>query len=210
MFRRVLLGAGAVALVVSASAGLGSGVAMAAPTPISYSGSITCAVTGSAKFSSPLINGGTQPATVTVKARLKGCTDAADGGVTITKGTLLATSTGTVAANCGPVLGGESLPTLNGEIKWKATGGSVDPSTVVIAEPSVDYDVNGNSITTLLPTSVSAGSDSPGSATFGGLGSNKGGYKLDSECSGGGLHSVAFGNPGASHSGTVTIEEGGS
>ena len=88
MFRRVLLATGALALVVSASAGMGSGVAAAAPPPIQFSGPITCAVTGSAKFSPSLVNGGAAPATVKVKAKLGGCTDAAESGVTITGGTM--------------------------------------------------------------------------------------------------------------------------
>jgi hypothetical protein len=178
--------------------------------PIQYSGSITCAVTGSAAFTPKLVNGGAVSATVKVKAKLGGCVDATESGVTITKGTFVATSASTFANNCGAVLGGEALPTLSGTIKWKATGGTVDPSTVTVTSPSLFYDVDGNSISTTLPTSVSAGSFNSDDAAFGGLSSDKSGYLLDSKCEGRGLKSVAFGNKQGSHTGTVTIEEGGS
>ena len=84
----------------------------------------------------------------------------------------------------------------------------MDPSTVTVTSPSLFYDVNGNSINATLPTSVSAGSFDSDNATFGGLGSNKSGYLLDSKCGGHGLKAVAFGNRQGSHTGTVTIGGG--
>ena len=72
MFRRVLLGAGALALVAGTSVGIASGVASAAPPPVQFSGSITCAVTGVTHFSPTLVNGGSAASTVKVTANAQG------------------------------------------------------------------------------------------------------------------------------------------
>jgi len=208
MFRRVLLVAGGLALAAGTSVGLGSGLAAAA-SPVQYSGSITCAVTGSASFSPALVNGGSSASTLKIKSQLKRCTDPADSGVTIKKGSMTVTAS-LSTNNCGYVMGGNGLPTLNGTINWTAHGGSVAPSTVSLSSPSIDYDVNGNTVTAYLPSaSASAGSLSGESGSFSGLVAAKSGYLLNSACGGAkGLKSFTFGKSHGSVTGSVTIQEG--
>ena len=213
MIRRVLLATGAIALVAGTTVGAGAGVAMASPTPVTLSGSVTCSVIGTIKFGTPLTNGGSGDASVIVKAVLSGCTGAgaSSGAVTLNKGHLDVNSgAGTVTADCGPVFNGASLPTLNGQIKWSAAGGSVSPSTVSITTSSLFYDVSGNSIRVGLPTSVTAGSFGSETGTFGGLNSQKSGYKTVSKCGGSGVNGLKFGKSAGVVSGTVTIAGEGS
>jgi hypothetical protein len=80
---------------------------------------------------------------------------------------------------------------------------------VSVAQPYEDYDTNSNSVNTnLAETSTTSGSFAAGSATFGGLGSSKSGYLLDSECgTAKGLSTVKFGKTAGTVTGTVTITE---
>ena len=215
MIRRALLGTGAIALVLGSTLATGGGIASAAPPPVQMSGTITCAVVGTLSFGANLTSGGATPATVQVKAKLKGCTGAGTtlDGVTVTKGSLSANSGATtMASNCGPVFAGGALPTLNGQIKWKATVGTAVTSTVSITSASAFYDVSGNTISVGLPTAVSAGSYAAQPVTFGGLGSNKSAYTTVSRCGAKGVKSFTFGKPSTigSVTGTVTIAGGGS
>ncbi len=211
MYRRVLLGVGALALVAGTSVGIASGAASAAPTPVQLSGSITCAVLGVTHFSPALVNGGSAASTVKVTATLKDCTgDTVQSGLTLKKGKLSLLSSTTVTNNCGAVTEGNPLPVLNGEIKWSAQGGKAAPSAVTVGQPAVDYNVNANAITTYLSdASAPSGSFASESATFSGLGSDKSGGTLESTCgSSHGLGHFKFGKSEGVVTGTVTIQEG--
>ncbi len=213
MIRRVLLGAGALALVAGTSLGVASGAASAGTPPTTFTGSITCAVTGVIHFKPALRNSGGAASTVTVKAALRGCTgDNVQSGITLKKGSLSVTSAPATAANvCGLIMEGSPLPALSGQIKWTAHGGAIAPTAVSVAQPSEDYDSNTNSVNTYLDaTSTTTGSFATGTATFAGLGSSKSGYLLDSECGAPkGLNLVKFGKTQGTVTGTVTIEEVG-
>ncbi len=211
MFRRVLLAAGGLALVAGTSVGIASGAASASPPPVQFSGSITCAVGGVTHFTPALINNGSAPSTVKITAVLKDCTgDTVQSGVTLTKGKMTLISSSTVTNNCGSVLEGNALPALSGQIKWAAKGGKAVASAVSVGAPAVDYDVNGNQITTYLSSATTpTGSFASESAAFSGLGSNKSGYLLDSDCGGAhGLSTIKFGKTQGTQTGTVTIQEG--
>jgi hypothetical protein len=211
MFRRVLLATGALALVAGTSVGIASGAASASSPPVQFSGSITCAVGGLTHFGPPLINNGSAASTVKVTATLKDCTGSTvQSGVTLKKGVMTVISTSTVTNNCGLVLEGNSLAPLSGQIKWTASGDGAATSSVSVASPTVDYNVNANQITTYLTSATTpTGSFAGDTASFSGLGSNKAGYGLDSKCgTSRGLGSIKFGKSEGTQTGTVTIQEG--
>lgn len=213
MIRRVLLGAGALALVAGTSLGVASGAASAGTPPTAFTGSITCAVVGVVHFKPAIKNSGGSASTVTAKAKLKACTgDNVQSGITLTKGSLSITSApATTTESCGLIMEGSPLPALSGEIKWSGKGGAIAPSAVSVAQPYEDYDSNTNSVNTYFnATSTTSGSFAAGTATFAGLGSTKSGYLLDSECGGPkGLSTVKFGKTQGTVTGTVTVEEVG-
>ncbi|MBV8463013.1 MAG: hypothetical protein JO368_06955 [Acidimicrobiales bacterium] len=216
MIRKVLSGAGALAVVLGGVLVAQSGVAGATKTPVTLSGSITCTAIGAVKFSPALVNGGTAPDTIKVLAKLASCSGsgASSGGVTLTGGTLKAASSSTTANSCGAILGGSSLPQLTGTVKWKGSGGSITESSVTITNATTVLNDNGNSgqgeVDVSLPTSVTAGSYSGEGAAFSGLTSNATGLSLDSKCGkAAGLRGVAFGKPGGTVSGSVTISAPG-
>jgi len=95
MDRKIMLGAGALSLVLAAGAavGTGGGVATATPIPVTLSGALTCSMAGSYIFNPGLTNAGGTLSTVTVKAKLTGCSGpgATNGTVTVTGGHLVAT-----------------------------------------------------------------------------------------------------------------------
>jgi hypothetical protein len=215
MFRRLLLGAGAVALVVGATSGAGLSVASATSPPVDMAGTMTCSVNGTLTFSTALTNGGTTPTSATVSAILSNCTGdgATNGGVTITTGALTAGPTRTFANNCGKVLSGSRLPTLHGSINWSATGGTVTPTTLKFKPASIYDNLSISRLVLGLPTVLKTGSyaQTGSAATFSGLNSNSNDSTLSAKCSdlASGLKSVAFGavvgsNPG----GSVTFEAG--
>lgn len=211
MYRRVLLGVGALALATGAGIGAGSGVAAAGmPQPVTFSGPITCAAIGALSFTQPLVNGGTAQTTVKMKVGLKGCSAAAESGVTIKKGTLVAVSTATVANDCGAILlDGGLLPTMNGEIKWKASGGAAAPSTVSVTSASAFYDRDGNRVTVYGTVGSSAGSFTSESGSFTGLQSKGLGSTLDAACqSKKGLKAIPAGKVSGQVTGSITIQAG--
>ena len=198
MMRTGLLGAGAVALGFTVMGGSGGAIAEATPAAAPFSGTLHCAATGSLKFNAKLTNGGLSPSTITLRASLSGCTGTGttNGGVSLSGGKLLATTTAPVASNCGAVLGGEALPNLTGSIKWKTTGGRAVDSAVTVSGAAVYYNATFNTITAYLPTTVSGGSFVGQPTAFAGLGSNLSAYRLTASCGAAGLGSLKFGNPG--------------
>ncbi len=215
MIRKVLSGAGVLAMALGGMVFAQGGVAGAA-TPVTLSGTITCAVTGSVHFSPALVNGGSTADTVSVKAKLTGCSGpgASQGGVTLSSGHLAATASSTINNNCGAVFNGSDLPQLTGAVKWKGSGGTIDGSAVSITDGSVVYDPNGDngegSFDVYLPTSVSSGSYSGESGSPSGLTSTKAG-KADARCGASGVKAVTVGEqPGHVITGSITIQTGGS
>ena len=216
MIRKVLSGVGALTMILGGVLIAQSGVASAGGTPVTLSGEITCAVTGSMHFSPALVNGGTAADTISVKAKLTGCSGpgGSSGGVTLSSGKMKATASTTINNDCGAILNGSSLPDITGTVKWKGTGGKIEASTVDIHQASAVYDPNGDngdgSINVSLPTTVTSGSYNGEGAAFSGLTSSKPGGPLDAKCGGAGLKGVAYGKPGGSVTGSVTINEVGS
>lgn len=210
MIRRVLSGAGALAVVLGGALVAQGPPSGATPTPVTLSGAVTCTATGVVKFSPALVNGGSSSETLTVKTKLVGCSGpgASGGGVTLTKSALVATAS-VPANNCGQVLSGSELPDLNGTVKWKGSGGKVTPSTIDIRHATILFDPNGDdgsgSIEVSLPTNVTAGSYAGESGTFSGLTANKSGGPLTARCGAKGLKAITIGKPGGTVTGSVTI-----
>lgn len=191
------------------------GVAGAGTPPVSLSGTITCGVTGTLKFSPALVNGGTKADTVSVKADLLGCSGpgASGGGVTLSGGKLSATASSTINNNCGAVFNGSSLPALTGGVTWKGSGGKIDASSISINGASALYDPNGDNgggaFDVSLPTSVTAGSYNGESGTPSGLTSDKRGGMIDAKCGRKGVKSIPVGKRrGDVVTGSVTIQAG--
>ncbi|MGO8870903.1 MAG: hypothetical protein ACLQPH_05775 [Acidimicrobiales bacterium] len=180
------------------------------PPPVTLTGTITCVVHGSVKFGAALTNGGSSPATVTVKAKLRSCTGAgvSQQGLTVKGGTLLGTSTGTFPSSCSVLTTGSVLPSISGDIKWSTSGGKAVPSTVTITSETAYYDPNenppGGTFVVSLPTSITGGSFSGQSVAFGGLTSSGSAYTALSKCSAKGVGSLKVGK----QAGTVTISGG--
>jgi hypothetical protein len=217
MIRKVLLGAGALTLGLGATLTGAQGIAGATPSPpVTLSGTVTCSVGGTLKFSSALTNGGTAATTISVKASLTNCsgTGTSGSGATLVSGKMVVASTTTVASSCGAILDGSILPDLAGSIVWKSSGAKVTPSGVTVSGATAYYDVDGNppggDISVGLPTKVTSGSYASETGTFAGLDSNSYGYLLDSRCGASGLKSVKFGKPkNLGLTGTVTVEVAG-
>lgn len=210
MIRKILSGAGVLAMALGGMVFAQGGVAGAAT--VTLSGTITCAVSGKIGFSPNLVNAGSSADTVSVKAKLSSCsgTGASQGGVTLSGGHLLATASSTINNNCGAVFNGSDLPQLTGNVKWRASGGKVDASAISITDGSVFYNLNGDdgagSFDVYLPTTVSSGSFAGESGNPSGLTSDNGG-KTDAKCSTNGVKSVPVGaQPGHVITGSITIQ----
>ncbi len=198
MIRRLLLGTGALALTLSATAAVGGGPASASIPPKVLTGSISCQVVGTLKFSASITNGGSTQVTTSVHASLTNCTGpgTVQQGVIVVSGTLNATSTATVASNCGAIFSGASLPTMTGVTKWKISSGTSVPSAVTITNASAFLDFNTEEVVVGLPTSISSGSFAAEPVSFSGLNSNASGLTLASRCGTlNGVRSIGFGNP---------------
>jgi hypothetical protein len=96
--------------------------------PVTFTGSTTCSVNGKVTFSPALKTGSTGTSSATVTASLTGCTNATQGGVTLTTGHLQGLS-GSVSPNgCTAVASGPIPPLSGGSIKWTPTS-MVKPSS---------------------------------------------------------------------------------
>ena len=204
MIRKLLLGAGALSLATGVL--IGTGAASAAPTPVKMSGAIKCNAFGSISFVTPLRDGGGTATAFSILIRLDGCTGAGttSGPVTVTGGTLTATSLTTVKNNCGAVTAGEALPAMQGSIAWTATGGSARATNVSITTPYVFYRYNDNLLWFGFPSTLTSGSYVGQPAIFTNMTSNASGGKNTGECATGqpGLQTIFFGKTPASSGGT--------
>jgi hypothetical protein len=211
MIRKISLGAGLLAMALGGAVFAQGGVAGAA-TPVTLSGTITCAVSGTVRFSPNLVNNGSAADTVSVSAKLTSCSGpgASQGAVTLVSGRLAATASSTIDNNCGAVFNGSALPSLTGGVKWKGSGGKVEASGVSITDGSVFYNLDGDggagSFDVYLPTSVTSGSYNGESGSPSGLTSNNGG-KTDARCATGGVKAIPVGaQPGHVITGSITIQ----
>jgi hypothetical protein len=212
MLKRLAIGAGVALAAACGPIAVGAGVASAAPPSVTLSGAINCAATGQMKFSQPLTNSNpSAQVTVAVKVKLAKCTGPGtiSGPVTLTHGTLVASSTATMLNACGTISSATPLPTMAGTISWKGSKGTITSSAVTVQNATGFYDQGANELHIGLPTSVGTGSYSGQTTTFTGLDSNRSAYLVTSTCSGKkGLKSIAFGRPAGSVTGSLAIVGG--
>ena len=198
MLRTIALGTGVLTLGLGLATGVGGGIATAKTPPTQFSGDISCTASGSVNFNPKITNGGTSPETVSVKFKITGCSGAGDtdGAITLSKGTLKATTTVPVTNACEPILSGsDSLPAATGTISWKGHGGSIVTSTVSVASETLDYNAGANTLDVFLrTTTVSAGSFDGQHLTFGTFAAKKNPYKTVATCNGGGIKAVTVGS----------------
>ena len=201
MDRKIMLGAGALTLALAAGAAVGSsgGVAGATPIPVTLSGALTCSVAGSYIFNPGLNNTGGTQSTVTVKAKLTGCTGAGatNGTVTVTGGHLVATSATTVSNSFGGVTGGEALPDLSGTILWKSTGGHVTATTVTLTSQAIVYNTTTDVVSAFVTPVLAGGSYASQTTTTHGITSNVLGITLSAKAGRNAVKSIAFGKSAA-------------
>jgi hypothetical protein len=219
MDRKIVLGAGALALALGGS--VAAGVAGATPAPpATLSGLMKCSLTGAYHFAPyGLTNSAGQQTAVTLRGTLRNCVGAGatNGVVSIVLGHLLATSASTVS-NSWPGLttgGGESFPTLSGTIVWKASHGRVTTTNVTVAGPSQSIEDNsGTNLATVFvtPTLTAGGSYAGQTVATTGLTYNANAFSLGVHAaSSSGVKSIPFGATGGFNSangGTITIEAG--
>jgi hypothetical protein len=203
MLRTILLGTGALALGLGVATG-GGGIAGATRPPTQLAGPVNCSAAGMMKFSPKIVNGGSSSETVTLRMKLTNCSGAgtSSGGVTMTKGNLVATTAAPFTNNCGPILTGSSLPAFSGVIKWKGSGGQVTPTNVTVSNADLFYNSGTDTLTAYLTTvSLSSGSYTGQSMQFSNLVASKDALKTTASCGAHGIGSVKFGASG----GTVSV-----
>jgi hypothetical protein len=197
MDRKIMLGAGALALALAAGAAVGTsgGVASATAIPVTLTGPVTCSIAGSYMFNPGLTNGGGTASTVTVKAKLTHCLGSGltNGTVTVASGHLVATSTTTVDNSFGAVVGGEALPVLTGAITWKATGGHVTSTAVSLTGDAIVDNTTTGVISAFVTPVLSGGSYGGQSSSTSGITANKTGFALAIKAGKGAVKSIAFG-----------------
>jgi hypothetical protein len=136
------------AMVATAGVGLMMGPVTAA-SPINGTGTVTCGIKGTIKFSPPLKTGGTSPETVSISASLSGCSGTGNGADVVkasSKG-----SESTPNNDCAS-LAGTMSNTLTTTTKWTVGSGKpkLNPSTVVFtsetgnAGPPLSFDASGS------------------------------------------------------------------
>jgi len=210
MIRKLLLGSGVLALLLSATSGVGASIASGTSVPVTMSGTMTCHLTGTFTFGTPLTNGGTAQTTMSFIANLTRCAGAGTttGGVTVTSGTLTASPASTVTNNCGQILAGLSLPMFYGRIVWAASGGTAVVTKLHFINPYWYDDLGAGRLMLGLPTTMKHGSyaQAGSTATFARLHSNSFDRQLTDLCATGstGLQTIPFGQRESS-----TIAKGG-
>jgi hypothetical protein len=209
MRRRFVLGAAGLALGLGAvgMTTAGGGTASATPVPATFSGAIHCAASGSFKFSPKLANGPITNTSVTLRLKLTGCSGVgtSSGAVTLSGGHFVGTSTTAFPTACGAVLAAAALPVVSGTVTWKTHGGKAVTSTLTVSGATSYYNAGADTITTYLPTTITAGSYAGQGVTFAGLASNAPAYRLSQSCGAHGLGSLKFGIPGGTTTGTMTL-----
>ena len=110
-------------------ASMGAAPANAA-TPINGTGGGACHLAGTIKFKPALVNGGTAPSNVTVKAKFSSCSGGTGNGANITGGSVKGSLT-TTSNDCAS-LAGTQPNVLTATAKWKVAKGApkLNPSTI--------------------------------------------------------------------------------
>lgn len=161
MIRRIVMGAAALAFPVSVlTVGQGMSPAGASSPPVTFSGSITCAMKGVIDFKPGLIQSAAGTTTVKLVADLKNCTgDTTSDGVTVKTGVVKLLSTTTGSRDCGSVTNAGQLPDLTGKIKWTAKHGDAASTLVTsIAGAFIYQDSANGTLDLVLPSSATTGS----------------------------------------------------
>jgi hypothetical protein len=130
MIRRIALGAAAAALAFGGVAVAATGADAAKPPPFAADGTVNCNITGKVKISPALTNNNPLPSTTT--AKIKGTCSGTTGNPAVTPSKLKATvsSTGNEPGTCAGLVQSGDSP-FGAELAWKASGGSIFPSSVV-------------------------------------------------------------------------------
>jgi hypothetical protein len=127
--RKIVLAATAAMLAVGGVAVAAESAGAAKPT-ITATGSVNCNIEGKVKINPPLRNSNTTPSTVTGK--IKGtCSGTAEQGVTPAKVKAALTYTGSGPGTCNGLAQPSSDP-FKIDLKWKGTGGKINPSTATL------------------------------------------------------------------------------
>jgi hypothetical protein len=144
-------GAGAVLVVlglVGASATAGASVPRTTPTPVAFTGSITCTVTGRL-LSNPPLTMVSQKTILTLNATLTGCTgNTTEKRVTITRGVLNASTT--LTASCMSLQTSKGLAP-SGTIHWGSKNGLVTPTKLSFSSGTSSISTGNGAITVSLP-----------------------------------------------------------
>jgi hypothetical protein len=196
MLRSLALGTWVLTLGLGLATGAGGGVSAAMTQPTQFSGDIACTVAGSVGFNPKITDRGAAPEKLTVTLKISRCSGAGatDGGVTLTAGTLRATTTGSFTSACEPIVNASPLPAATGSIRWKGRGGKILASAVTVSSETLFYDTGANTLDLYLGTAdVSGGSFDGQHLTFGTLVAKKNPNKTVTMCGYHGIKTVAFG-----------------
>jgi hypothetical protein len=146
MTRKLALVALVVTIPLALLTTVGSGVASAAFPPVTFSGNISCNLSGTVTISPPATNSSTGPYTVTFMGKNNKCVglygtsltlSIASTGQTVklkksteTFSFVVPAGSGGPGALCNTFLGGGSLPAVNPfTINWTGSGGTIVPTT---------------------------------------------------------------------------------
>jgi hypothetical protein len=167
------------------ASGSAANAAIAHKTPVTFTGSVSCDITGSISASPPLLLDTPKTTTITLKATAATCTgDTTQSGVTLTKGAV----SGKVKAkklDCEALLSG--VPSPKGTIKWSGKGGTIAPSDVTLSNGSAAF---GASSTTITFTSTQTGSFAGSGSVSGTV--NQTETQLIDECDGAGIKKLTI------------------
>jgi len=96
--------------------------------PVTFTGTITCALSATMTAKPPVMLVTPQETTLTLKGTLSKCTGTTKKGkVSIKGGTISSTSKGSVS--CGTIASTSSVPGATGTVSWRAKGGTVKATT---------------------------------------------------------------------------------
>lgn len=188
--KRLIMGTVASALTIGGLALVGPSAAATKPPPVTFTGETTCNVAGSMTFSPPLTLSGGSAATVTFSATLSHCSNAAQGGVTMTGGRVSAV-TGSLASNsCTALLNGP-VPTLaSGSVDWLPTS-RIAPSTGVTLGAASGSVTSSNHVEGTFSGGSVGGGSFAGSTTSASITTTNTVTQLGAHCSAG-LSTVKF------------------
>lgn len=149
MIRRIAIGATATALAFGGLGLVAPSAAAKKPPPFDATGTVNCSIAGKVKIKPALTDNNTLPSTTT--AKLKGFCSGTTGNslVTPSKIKAVAVSVGVDPGTCSALITPGTAP-WTVTIKWKASGGKINPSTVTFAgivPAGIGFDLsNGNTV----------------------------------------------------------------